>query len=606
MNFRHLALAFLSLWSAQSFAWNSPTQTSPSNGASTWLETTLDWNVVNASEAYQLQVDTSANFNSPLLLSVTQAYINSADGNTDTKRALSDLRFNTTYRWRVRAYITGDTSAWSTTRNFVTRDAVNLTSPTNGASVWTAVTMDWNAFPGVAFYDAQLDTSANFNSPVLSEVSKVYGNASDLNIDTRWDQDNLFFGKKYYWRVRARTTADTCSWGVVRSFNTRDFVTLTSPTNGGSTWTTATMDWDAHPSVAFYDAQVDTSANFNSPVLSEVSNAYLNASDLNIDTRWDQENLFFGQTYHWRVRARNAVDTSSWGTVRSFTTRNGVVLTAPADLALNQNISGITLNWNAHVGVSSYQLQWDTTYQFNSALLQDVSKPYANGSDVNSDTQHPSGALLTNHWYVWQVRAINAVDTSAWTTRRFSTGSTVPLVPAVPVLLSPSNGATVSTLLTNLEWSAATNALNYAYRFSTAPDLANATAIVTSGLQAQVGPLVVGTTYYWSVQALNGIQSSAWSPIRSFIYNPTTGSEEANDEAVNIFPNPTAGFIKISLPQRDAERLTLHDATGRMVRDERVSGRTISLDLSSLQKGSYVLRIHTADGVHTRTILRSH
>ncbi len=505
MIFRHLALAFLSIWATQCSAWNSPTQTSPSNGASTWLETTLDWNAVNASEAYQVEVDTSATFDSPLLFSATQAYLNSSDGNIDTRRALSGLRFGTTYRWRVRAYVTGDTSAWSTTRTFVTRDVVNLIAPTNGASVWTAVSMDWDAFPGVAFYDAQLDTSANFDSPVLSEVSKVYLNGSDLNIDTRWDQDNLFFGKTYYWRVRARTTADTSSWGVVRTFNTR----------------------------------------------------------------------------------------------------NGVVLTAPADLALNQNVSGITLNWNAHVGVSSYQLQWDTTYQFNSALLQDVSKPYANGSDLNSDTEHPSGALLTNQWYVWQVRAINAVDTSAWTIRRFSTDATVPLVPATPVLLSPSNGATVNNALTNLEWGAAPNASNYAYRFSTEPDFANAAPIGTNGLQAQVGPLAVGTTYYWSVQALNSIQSSAWSAIWSFTYNPTTGLEEAVDQAVTIFPNPTSGSITISVSQGAAERLILHDATGRLVRDERVSDGTISFDLSELQEGCYVLRLHTTDGILTRTIVRA-
>lgn len=51
---------------------------------------------MNASQAYQLQMDTSANFDSPLLLSATQAYMDRADGNTDTKRALSDLRFGTT------------------------------------------------------------------------------------------------------------------------------------------------------------------------------------------------------------------------------------------------------------------------------------------------------------------------------------------------------------------------------------------------------------------------------------------------------------------------------------------------------------------------------
>lgn len=605
MIFRHFALTFLSLWSVQCFAWNSPTQSSPSNGASTWLETTLDWNAVNASEAYQLQVDTSPNFNSPLLLFVTQAYINSSNGNSDTHYELNDLRFGSTYHWRVRAYVSGDTSAWSTSRTYTTRDFVNLTTPSNGSSTWLEVTLDWAAHPGVSFYDAQLDTSANFNSPELREVSHAYGNSSDSNYDTRWDQQLRYFGKTYHWRVRARSTADTSSWGTVRTFNTRDNINLTSPANGSSSWTEMTMDWDAYPGVSFYDAQLDTSASFNSPVLREVVHIYANGSDSNYDTRWEQQDLYFGKTYHWRVRVRNAVDTSGWGTVRTFNTRDYVTLSSPAGLALNQNVGGIILNWAPHNGITTYQLQWDTTYQFNSALLQDVSKAYVNSADGNADTQHPSGTLLTDQWYVWQVRAINAVDTSAWSIRRFSTGSVVPLVPAIPVLSAPSNGATVNSALTMLQWSTATNASNYVYRFSTVPDLANATPIGTNGLQAQVGPLAVGTTYYWSVQALNSIQTSAWSPIWSFTFDPTTGSEEANDEAVIIYPNPTSGLITISLPQSDAERLTLHDVTGRLVRVERLPGRAISLDLSELQDGSYVLRIHTADGILTRTIVRS-
>ena len=505
MIFRHLALAFLTIWGTQCSAWNSPTQTSPSNGSSTWLETTLDWNAVNASEAYQLEVDTSAAFDSPLLLSATQAYLNSSDGNIDTKRALSGLRFGTTYRWRVRAYVTGDTSAWSTTRTFVTRDVVNLITPTTGASVWTTVSMDWDASPGVDFYDAQLDTSANFDSALLSEVTKVYLNGSDLNMDTRWDQEGLFFGKTYHWRVRARTTADTSSWGVVRSFNTR----------------------------------------------------------------------------------------------------NGVVLTAPADLALNQNVSGITLNWNAHVGVTTYQLQWDTTYQFNSALLQDISKPYANGSDVNLDTEHPSGTLLTNQWYAWRVRALNAVDTSAWTMRRFSTGSTLPQEPAIPALTAPANGVTVVAPLINLEWAVATSATAYEYRFSTLPDLSDATPTASAGAQVQVGPMITGTTYFWAVRSLNGVNASEWSVIWSFTYDSTTDISSIATGSLRIFPNPSTSSITVALSVGSALRMVLSDATGRTVRDERVTGNTFRTDLSDLRPGTYVLRVFTTQGVITRALVRS-
>jgi hypothetical protein len=39
----------------------------------------------------------------------------------------------------------------------------------------------------------------------------------------------LFFGKNYYWRVRARNLVDTTSWSTQWTFNTNDYVTLSSP-----------------------------------------------------------------------------------------------------------------------------------------------------------------------------------------------------------------------------------------------------------------------------------------------------------------------------------------------------------------------------------------
>ncbi|MBX2981535.1 MAG: T9SS type A sorting domain-containing protein [Flavobacteriales bacterium] len=605
MILRSASLFLLAFWSTQAFSWSSPAHTTPSNGSSTWISTTVDWAAVAASEAYQLQVDTSVNFNSPLLLSVTQAYISSSNGNSDTRHELNDLRFGTSYRWRVRAYVNGDTSAWSTPWTFTTRDFVNLTTPSDGSSTWTAVTMDWAPHSGVSFYDAQLDTTVNFNSPVLREVSHVYGNSSDGNYDTRWDQQDLYFGKTYHWRVRARSAVDTSSWGTVRTFDTRDFVNLTTPANGSSTWTALTLDWAPHTGVSFYDAQLDTSASFNSPVLREVSHVYGNSSDGNYDTRWDQQDLYFGKTYHWRVRVRNMVDTSGWGTGRSFDTRDYVTLSSPANMALNQNVGGITLNWAPHNGITTYQLQWDTTYQFNSALLQAVSKPYGNSSDGNSDTQHPSGPLLADQWYFWQVRAVNAVDTSAWTMRRFSTGSTLPGVPAIPQQLAPANGSTVSSATLMLEWSAASGAQSYAYRFSTETDLANTTAVNSSALQAEVGPLTVGNTYYWSVQGINGVDTSAWSPIWSFTYDPSTGLRESTGPALLIFPNPARNTVNITLTQGNAERLMLYDASGRILRDEGVTGQSVEFEMTSLPQGSYVLQLHSSEGIITRSIVRA-
>ncbi|HNW88673.1 MAG TPA: T9SS type A sorting domain-containing protein, partial [Bacteroidales bacterium] len=293
--------------------------------------------------------------------------------------------------------------------------------PTSGSTAYTALTLNWAAHPGVDFYDMQADTSASFNSPVLFTVSKAYVNTSDLNTDTEHYLENLFFGKTYYWRVRARNAVDTSLW-TMRNFITINFVNLSSPTSGSTQWTALTLNWAAHPGVDFYDMQADTSASFNSPVLFTVSKAYVNTSDLNTDTEHYLENLFFGKTYYWRVRARNAVDTSLW-TMRTFITKEYVTLISPVNNTVNINVAGITLDWAAHEGIDAYQLQMDTTNTFTSSLLVTINKTYINSYSGNSDTETQTGSLLTNQVYYWRVRAINAMDTSLWITYIFSTGS---------------------------------------------------------------------------------------------------------------------------------------------------------------------------------------
>lgn len=303
-----------------------------------------------------------------------------------------------------------------------------LSSPANTASVWTGITLDWNAVSGSEQYQLQADTSANFNSTVLFTVTNNYINANSSNADTEYYLENLFFGKTYYWRVRAYITGDTSLWSAVRTFNTLDYVTLSSPATGSNTWTGLTVDWAAHTGVDFYDLEVDTSNAFNSPVLVTVANTYINSNGSNADTEHYLENLYFGKTYYWRVRARNTVDTSAWSTLRTFNTSDYVTLVSPVNQQINVNVAGITVDWSAHSGISIYQLQIDTIPLFNSAFLIEVNNTYINSGSSNSDTQYGTGALLSNKLYYWRVRAINNVDTCAWTTRVFSTGSCSPTI----------------------------------------------------------------------------------------------------------------------------------------------------------------------------------
>ena len=82
-------------------------------------------------------------------------------------------------------------------------DAPSLYRPSNNTALSNAasVTLQWYTVSGASGYLVELDTTSNFNSPVymLSDTYTLTNNNTIANKGI----NNLFFGKTYYWRVRA-------------------------------------------------------------------------------------------------------------------------------------------------------------------------------------------------------------------------------------------------------------------------------------------------------------------------------------------------------------------------------------------------------------------
>jgi hypothetical protein len=624
------------------------TLSSPATGSNYWAGITLNWLPHGGVDFYDIQLDTSSQFNSTVMRSVSKTYINSSDGNTDTENYYDDLFFGKTYYWRVRARNAVDTTAWSAYWTFTTRNYVTMSSPATGSNYWAGITLNWLPHGGVDFYDIQLDTSSQFNSPVLRSVSKTYINSTDGNIDTENYYDDLFFGKTYYWRVRARNAVDTTAWSTYWTFTTRDYVTLSSPATGSNYWAGLTLDWLPHAGVDFYDVQLDSSALFNSPVIKTVSKTYVNSSDGNSDTYTYFDDLYFGKKYYWRVRARNAVDTTAWSTVWNFTTRNYVTLLSPVDGLLNANTAGLTLDWSPHAGVDLYQLQMDTSSQFNSPLLTSVNKNYVNSSDGNSDTYNATGALLTNRTYYWRVRAINLVDTTLWNLRVFTTGSCIiPLKPQaitgnISVCQGSANTYSVVSVggATSYSWSlpsgwsgsSTSNSINVvAGSFGgTVTVAANSTcgssasqvlgvsvntvntSVVQAGLTLTAS--ATGAAYQWlncngntpisnqTSQSFTATTNGNYAVIvtqnncsdTSLCYNITTVGidEKKSSESVQVFPNPSDGRFIVRIPDVNSKtaNFDIYNSFGERVYHSMIFGmeREFHLDLPA---GFYLYKI---------------
>ena len=88
---------------------------------------------------------------------------------------------------------------------------------------------------------------------------------------------------------------------------------------------------------------------------------------------------------------------------------------------------------------------------------------------------------------------------------------------------------------------------------------------------------------------------------RPGLLTPSTAGIEKNElEGVKIFPNPATDIVTISLTnQSDFQYLEVLDLTGKKVYDT----QSLTVNLSSFQKGTYLLNIFTKEGVATEKLI---
>ena len=279
---------------------------------------TLKWENNRGSTQYILQLDTTPDFNSPVFRQVN--ITNDIDDETnELSTTVYNLLHGAMYYYRICAINNvPDTSDWSNTWQFHTRDKVFLYSPENqttNASLST--TLQWKNNKGSSKFILQVDTSTNFNSSSLREIIVA---SSITNNDSYKSNtlNDLRFGNTYYWRVRSVNEApDTSGWSDVWSFTTTYQLTtgpvLISPANDSTDidfQTAITLQWDTLDNVNGYRYQVSTSSDFST----------LFAQGTTAQTTASIHNLRPATTYYWRVQGYNGVGNSVWSVVWHFTT----------------------------------------------------------------------------------------------------------------------------------------------------------------------------------------------------------------------------------------------------------------------------------------------
>jgi hypothetical protein len=318
--------------------------------------------------------------------------------------------------------------------------------------------------------------------------------------------------------VRVMNEVDTSDWSVVWSFTTRNSFSLISPSNGATVSTTKPqLEWNSLSGGTYYEYQCDTSSNFDSPY-------FVTGLRTSSYTYVTTPALHYGETYYWRVRVMNEVDTSEWSVIWSFTTRPSLNLVSPSNGATVTTLTP-QLNWSSYSGGTYYQYQYDVTPLFNSANMYIAQRSY------NYAT---TPSLRYGETYYWRVRVMNEVDTSEWSVVwAFNTQYNLTIAPSLIAPADLSTGIPQDGQL--FEWTSLSNVIGYELQYALSNDFADFQSVTTASITTPLQGLLPNTTYYWRVRGYDGNGNSPWSVVWSFNTEGCTLLNDISETACNSF-----------------------------------------------------------------------
>ena len=450
--------------------------------------------------SYNLQISTSSSFTK---LVVNQTGLTS----TSYPVAADVLNWNNTYYWWVQSADTfGQTSAWSSYRNFKTAIGPPPEDPSNlTASVVSSRQIN-------LIWDDNSKNETGFKIERKTGISGTYAQIATTGANIHsYNNTGLTANTTYYYRVRAYNAVGNSAHAKESPATTWSLPPATpglSSPGSGTTGSALTpnLKWNAATTATSYNLQISTSSSFTTLVVNQTG---LTSTSYAVDAGV----LNWNTTYYWRVQSADTFgQTSAWSSYRYFKTAIGPPPEDPSNLTASV--------------VSSRQINliWDDNSKnetgFKIERKTGISGTYAQiattGANIHS---YNNTGLTANTTYYYRVRAYNAVGNSAYA--KESPATTWPLPPATPGLSSPGSGTTGSALTPNLKWNAASRATSYNLQISISSSfttlIVNQTGLTSTSYSVDAGVLNWNTTYYWRVQSADTFgQTSAWSSYRYF------------------------------------------------------------------------------------------
>ncbi|MBN2778400.1 MAG: T9SS type A sorting domain-containing protein [Bacteroidales bacterium] len=509
------------------------------------------------------EVDTIGSFNSPILF---------RDTTFDENYILvhEPFYFCSDYYFRVKCISLIDTTpAWSQHlfNSISIPCSPTLVSPNNFNFTNSITNLKLERYDHPLRYVFELDTTIDFTNPREFEIADT--DDSDLV-----SVGDLYFEKQHYWRARAINPIDTSQWSDIFTFSmcgVHQTLPLDEEINIS---TNPSLSVVTIGNIIGYHFELDTVPDFSSEMFMQYDSPN---SAINL------ENLLFGTTYYWRVRVYHSLDTSSYTSVRSFTTVLAPALISPPDLSVNQNLK-LNLRAGFLSGVTKYQYQLSQSLNFlpqQTTLLEHNN--FANM--VQTDLLH------FGIEYYWRARYINENDTSAWSTA-FSF-----VTIAKPQLIEPTDQATQMPINNcMLYWQNIQYVDSYTLWISTTPDFTEYEEYLQPfyGNIIYLSELLPSTTYYWKVKAITSSGESNWSETWSFTTQNTSKSDLLDqDYNFQIFPNPSSNdfTVKVTLPNYNNAEIKIAGLNGHLKDIISVTSETTVIPTKGWKPGVYVCNL---------------
>ena len=488
----------------------------------------------------------------------------------------------------------------------------NVWVTNNGGSTWTAIDGNLPDMPvrWVMFYPGD-NTRA-----IIATETGIWQTELINGASTVWDPETGFPNVRTdMLQFRASDNLLAAATHGRGLFTTTITATPTCGTVSGLassavTVSGATISWTALSGALNYDVDYKLAS----------ASTWTNAATATTATSVNLSGLTENSLYDWRVRANCTGATGTYSTAQ-FTTLSSTPTCGTVSGLTSSGITtaAATASWTALSGALNYDVDYKTN----------ASATWINAATGTSSTSVSLSGLAAGTLYDWRVRANCTGATGAYTQAQFTTtaavtcpgpydvstngtasgAATIPFNTDVKGLINPSGdndyyrfvittGGTATITLTTLP-------ANYNIRLYSS----NGTTLLASSTRNGTNTETISRTYTAGTYfvRVNGNNSSAFNATNCYTLRVALGTATSPEGGIMepvsekpvlaLFPNPVRQQLTLYVANYDKQKVVeIYNISGQRVMRLNVMDNAMTLDVSKLKSGMYLLRVSSVEG----------